>query len=120
MTSLDTDRLDMLRDLGPDGAAYVDRAIGNFQVSSVAAVEAVRRCIAAGDAAGMRAAAHKISGSALNLGAFFASAAAREIEALGTAGTTHGAAELVPALEEAMARARALLLSYQAERAASD
>lgn len=111
LEDLDTDRLDMLRGLD---ASYIDRAIGNFQVNSVTAVDAIRRHIAARDAKAMRAAAHKISGSALNLGAHFASEAARRIEVLGDAGTTAGALDLLPQLEDAMEHARALLLGYQA------
>ncbi len=111
---LDTERLDMLRDLDPGDTSYLDRAIGNFQVNSVSAVEALRERIAADDIDGMKAAAHKLAGSALNLGAPRAGEAAREIELLGDSGTTDGALDLLFELEAACERARELLLRYQA------
>jgi HPt (histidine-containing phosphotransfer) domain-containing protein len=120
VTELDTARLDMLRDLDPGSTAYLDRAILNFQVKSVAAVDAIRQHVLAGETAAMRAAAHRIAGSALNLGAAFAAATARKIETLGDVGTTDGALDLLPELEDAMERARELLLRYQGTYAAAE
>ncbi|MDP2772871.1 MAG: response regulator, partial [Nocardioides sp.] len=111
---LDVERLDMLRDLDPGNTDYLDRAIGNFSVNSVAAVETIRGHILAGDADKMRQASHKLAGSALNLGVQGSAAAARQLEWLGDTGTTDGALELVPALEEALDEGRALLRAYQA------
>ncbi len=114
IAGLDTERLDSLRDLDPGDTAYLDRAIGNFQVNSVAAVEAIRAAAAEGDAATLRARAHKIAGSALNLGVPRAGEAARALELASESGSTGGAAALLPELEESMAEGRALLLTYQA------
>ena len=114
IVGLDVERLDMLRDLDPGNTDYLDRAIGNFSRNSVAAVETIREHILAGDADKMRQASHKLAGSALNLGVQSSAAAARQIEWLGDAGTTQGALEMVPALEEALEEGRALLRTYQA------
>jgi PAS domain S-box-containing protein len=114
IVGLDVERLDMLRDLDPGNTAYLDRAIGNFSVNSVAAVETIREHILAGDADKMRQASHKLAGSALNLGVQGAAAAARQIEWLGDAGTTDGALEFLAPLEKALEEGRALLRSYQA------
>ncbi|GEP34301.1 hypothetical protein NSZ01_20690 [Nocardioides szechwanensis] len=114
IVGLDVERLDMLRDLDPGNTAYLDRAIGNFSVNSVAAVETIREHILAGDADKMRQASHKLAGSALNLGVQGSAAAARQIEWLGDAGTTDGALEMVAPLEKALEEGRALLRSYQA------
>ncbi|MDE0777747.1 MAG: response regulator [Nocardioides sp.] len=114
MSGLDTSRLDMLRDLDPGDTTYLDRAIANFQANSVNAEAAIIELIAADDVDGLRAAAHKIAGSALNLGIPRAGESARAIEQVASAGTTEGAGALVDELQAAMAEGRALLLAYQA------
>ncbi|MBU1800806.1 MAG: response regulator [Actinobacteria bacterium] len=114
IVGLDTDRLDMLRDLDPGDTTYLDRAIGNFQANSVTAEATITQLVAADDSDGLRAAAHKIAGSALNLGVPRAGAAARALEQVATTGTTRGAAELIGELHDAMAEGRRLLLAYQA------
>ncbi len=111
---LDTARLDMLRDLDPGDTTYIDRAIGNFQANSVAAVATIEGCVADGDLAGLKAASHKIAGSALNLGVHRAGEAARALELLANDQTTDGAEELLAELRDAMAEGRRLLLDYQA------
>ncbi len=111
---LDVERLDMLRDLDPGNTSYLDRAIGNFRTNSLAAVDLLRDLVMADDADKMRQAAHKLAGSALNLGVVGSAAAAREIEWLGDTGTTQGALELLATLETALAEGRVLLDHYQA------
>ncbi|MCD4527465.1 ATP-binding protein [Nocardioides sp. cx-173] len=110
---LDVERLDMLRDLDVGNTDYLDRAISNFTARSAAAVETIRGHILEGDADLMRQAAHKLAGSALNLGVERSAAAARQLEWLGDSGTTDGALDLVPALERALEEGRALLRAYQ-------
>jgi PAS domain S-box-containing protein len=112
--SLDIERLDMLRDLDEDNTTYLDRAIGNFMTNSRTGLDTIREAISAGDAAAMRAAAHKLAGSALNLGVTYAGEAVRTIEFLGDEGTVEGAEEKLPAVEAALARGREELLAYQA------
>ena len=114
IAGLDTERLDSLRDLEPGNTTYLDRAIGNFQVNSVAAVDAIRAAAADGDAATVRFRAHKIAGSALNLGVPRAGEAARALEIATDSGSTGDTTALLPELEESMAEGRALLLTYQA------
>lgn len=111
---LDTERLDMLRDLDPGDTTYLDRAIGNFLVNSRTAVDFIANAIGDGDYDSMRQAAHKLAGSALNLGVSAAGEAAREIEWLGDAGTIEGARELIPELERSLEQGRVALLTYQA------
>lgn len=116
---LDVERLDMLRDLDPGNTSYLDRAINNFRANSITAVETIREHVLAGDADQMRQAAHKLAGSALNLGVVTSAAAARELEWLGDSGTTDGAVDLLGPLEAALDEGRTLLSSYQATYAAS-
>lgn len=114
VAGLDTARLDMLRDLDPGNTTYLDRAIGNFQRNSAAAESAIAELVAADDGPGLTAAAHKIAGSALNLGAPRAGEAARALEHVANSGSTTGCDELLVELRVAMDEARELLLAYQA------
>ncbi|GEP40153.1 hypothetical protein NPS01_38160 [Nocardioides psychrotolerans] len=111
---LDVERLDMLRDLDPGNTSYLDRAISNFRANTLVVVETIREHVLSGDADKMRQAAHKLAGSALNLGVVRSAAAARELEWLGDAGTTDGGGDLLGPLEAALDEGRALLRSYQA------
>jgi PAS domain S-box-containing protein len=112
--ALDTDRLDMLRDLDEDNTDYLDRAIGNFLTNSHTGLDTIREAVAAGDAAALRAAAHKLAGSALNLGVTYAGEALRSLEFLGDEGTVEGAEDKLVVAETALARGRDELLAYQA------
>ena len=116
---LDVERLDSLRDLDPGDTTYIDRAISNFQVNSVAAVEAIRAALVEGDVTTVKARSHKIAGSALNLGIPRAGEAARAVEAAADEGLVKPTAALLDELAESMAEGRALLLTYQATYAGS-
>jgi CheY-like chemotaxis protein/HPt (histidine-containing phosphotransfer) domain-containing protein len=100
---LDLERLDMLRDLAPGNTSYLDRAIGNFDATSPEHLAAVRQAVVARDPAALLQAAHRLSGSAANLGVLEVAAAARGLEVLADGGSTDGAEELLeplgPALE---------------------
>ena len=111
---LDTARLDMLRDLDPGDTTYLDRAIDNFQRNSVEAVEAIRSHLLTGDLTALKAAAHKIAGSALNLGARRAGTSARALELAADTGSAQAAGILLAGLDETMGQARSLLRVYQA------
>ena len=79
---LDMHRLDELRGLDDpdDGTSYVDRAIANFLGSAEAHVATMEAAAAAGDEHELRTVAHRLAGSALNLGAVALGEAARAIE----------------------------------------
>ena len=104
----------MLRDLDPGNTTYLDRAIGNFLVNTHTALDTIREAIVSQDADALRAAAHKLAGSALNLGVPYAGESARQLELLADGETTDGADALLPELEESLERGRAALLAYQA------
>jgi HPt (histidine-containing phosphotransfer) domain-containing protein len=111
---LDVSRLDMLRDMGPGSTSYLDRAIGNFVANSPGQLTTIREAIAAGDVDGLQHAAHRLAGSAGNLGVVPVSEAARRLEHLADGGSTDDAAGIIPELLEALERGRAALLAYQA------
>jgi HPt (histidine-containing phosphotransfer) domain-containing protein len=110
---LDLERLDMLRDLDPESTAYLDRAIANFTSRVPESVGALHRAVARADAEALTQAAHRLKGSALNLGMPAVGHLAYELEMLGDAGRDDGAGDLLSALEEALGQAVARLREYQ-------
>lgn len=68
---LDLERLAELRELDDpdDGVSYLDRAIGNFLGGIDEQVAAMRLAADTGDTDQLRSVAHRVAGSALNLGA---------------------------------------------------
>jgi CheY-like chemotaxis protein len=111
--TLDLDRLDMLRDLDPGNTSYLDKAIGNFVARVPESVHAIRSASESRDHEALTYAAHRLKGSALNLGLPSVGHLAYELEMLGDTGTTDGAAALLEALEAALSRAVEEMLGYQ-------
>lgn len=110
---LDVDRLEMLLDLDPGSTAYLDRAIGNFVSRAPDSVHALRSAVAAADGEALTHAAHRLKGSALNLGLPAVGHLAHELELLGDSGSTVGATPLLEDLEDALSRSVAAVLDYQ-------
>jgi hypothetical protein len=110
---LDLDRLEMLRDLDPGNTSYLDRAIGNFVARVPEAVHTIRSAVAAQDHEGLTQSAHRLKGSALNLGLPAVGHLAHELELLGDSASTVGAPTLLGDLEEALSQAVAEVLGYQ-------
>jgi PAS domain S-box-containing protein len=111
--ALDLARLDLLRDMDPEDTSYLERVTGRFDASTVAAAADLRRAVADDDPAALRAHAHKLAGGAANLGAREVVPLARELEALGEAGTTAGASSVLARLETALDRARSGIRAYR-------
>jgi hypothetical protein len=111
---LDLSRLDMLRDMAPGNTSYLDRAIGHFVSNAPHALAAIRAAVHAGDAAALQQAAHRLAGSASNIGVVPVGTTARSLELVADSGTTEGAQELLGSLDEAISRGTAALLAYRA------
>lgn len=111
VAGLDVERLDMLRDMSPGDTTYLDRAIANFVANTPGQLEEIRTAVRAADAEALRASAHKLAGSASNLGVVDAAEAARVLELAESPG---GREDLVEVLERALAEGRDALLGYQA------
>ena len=87
--------------MGERAVALVDRAVQNFVSGFPTTADSVRRAVAAGDAAEVRALTHKLRGSASTLGATRVAAAAQELEDLADLGTVTGCELLVDRLASA-------------------
>ena len=115
---LDLERLAELRDLDDPGEArsYVDRAIGNFLVSAAGDLATMSAAAAAGDAHQLRAVAHRLAGSALNLGAVSLGQSARSVEECASTGALADAAAALPGLAVELSADLEALRSYQREQ----
>jgi CheY-like chemotaxis protein len=111
--ALDLARLDLLRDMDPGDTSYLERVTGRFEETTASAAVDLRAAVEGGDAAALRAHAHRLAGGAGNLGAIEVATLARELEALGDAGTTDGAVPLLAQLDTALDRARAGVRAYR-------
>jgi PAS domain S-box-containing protein len=115
---LDLRRLAELRELDDpdDGTSYVDRAIENLTHNAERDMAAMRTAAAEGDATMLRSSAHRLAGSALNLGAVSLGEGARSVEELVVNGAFDEAVAGLPALGKEMAADLAALRAYQREQ----
>ncbi len=111
---MDLGRLDMLRDMDPGNTTYLDRAIGNFVTGAETQLATIRDAVLAADADELLFSAHRLAGSAGNLGLVHARAALVALEQLADSGRVDGAAPLLGPAEHAVADGSAKLLDYQA------
>ncbi len=108
-TIVDLDRMRMLDSMRRDGTSLFERASANFAANAPGQLGDIRTAVAAADATALVATAHKLKGSALNLGLPLVGEAAFALENLGDTGTTDGAADLLSRLESELDRALAAL-----------
>ena len=115
---LDMDRLEELRELDDPGdqTSYVDRAIENFLTGAVEEVTTVTAAAAAGRLDVVSAVAHRLAGSAFNLGAGILGEVAREAEQHATGGSLPDVTAVLPRLHEAMTADLDALRAYQREQ----
>jgi two-component system sensor histidine kinase/response regulator len=106
---LDPVRRRMLEELSKDGITFFDRTAASFQTRVGDQVADIRAAIAANDAYRLQFTAHQLKGSAFNLGLPLVGATAARLEALGEAGRTAGAEDLLDRLVDDVAQAVAAL-----------
>lgn len=111
---LDQARLAMLLEMGPGAAALVDKAVTNFVAGADAALAEIRGAVEAADAELLRTSAHRLKGSALNLGAVAVGALCLELELQGGGGDPAAAERRLSELARALDAATAALRDYQA------
>jgi CheY-like chemotaxis protein/HPt (histidine-containing phosphotransfer) domain-containing protein len=107
---LDRSQLAELRALGGEASPdFMSELIGVFLSEGIAEVELIRGAAAGQDAAGMLTAAHRLKGSAMNLGCGALAEAADALESLGRAGTVEGAGPMLQRLSGAFEQTAAAL-----------
>ena len=114
---VDTERIAMLHEMVKDGVSLFQRSSGNFIAHAQDHLAAIGGAVDRADAAELMATAHKLKGSALNLGLPRVGAAAYELEERGREGRFDGAAAAYTLLAREMGLAVGAL---ERERAARD
>jgi PAS domain S-box-containing protein len=114
---LDLDRLEELREVDnpEDESSYVDRAITNFLGSAEGQLATIGAAAVSGNADQLSAVAHRLAGSALNLGAISLGEGAREVEEHVLNGSMAAAVAALPELAVRMAADLEALRAYQRE-----
>jgi signal transduction histidine kinase/DNA-binding NarL/FixJ family response regulator/HPt (histidine-containing phosphotransfer) domain-containing protein len=116
---LDPARLDELLSMGERAVPLVARAISNFVGGFDATWDELSTAARTGDASTLRAVAHRLKGSALNLGARRVAELCQELEDVGDTGTTEGVTPLLELLRAAGSSAVAALSAYESARIGS-
>ena len=112
-----SDRLDEIRALQASGGdRLLARVIGAYFNSAPGLVEAIANAVEKGDASALAAAAHPLKSSSALLGALRVSELCQELEAIGGAGSTEGASNLLDELRVEFARVRGALELYADEQ----
>jgi signal transduction histidine kinase/HPt (histidine-containing phosphotransfer) domain-containing protein/ActR/RegA family two-component response regulator len=111
--TLDVRRLEELAEMGADALPLVQRAIDNFVASMEPTVDELRTALAASDAGGLRSVAHRLKGSAANLGAARVAELALELELLAEDSLLGPAAQALEELAVAGEAACAALTGYR-------
>ena len=109
---LDPVRLQMLKDLEPDESSMLHRAVATFLERSPEALRQIRAAVGSGAAADVTQVAHKLKGSALNLGVPRVAALCAELQEIGESADLGRApkalALLTTELDDALSALRAL------------
>jgi signal transduction histidine kinase/CheY-like chemotaxis protein len=111
--TLDTGRLDELAEMGVSAVPLIERAIENFVGGAAESLELLRRALARGDVQLLRSTAHRLKGSAANLGAVRAAERAFDLEQLADSGDLDGAEVLLDELAGELRAASAALAGYR-------
>jgi len=111
---VDLERMRMLDSMRRDGTSLFERASANFTANAPGQLGEIRTAVEAADATALVASAHKLKGSAANLGLPLVGEAAFALENLGDSGTTDGADELLATLGEELDRGLAALAELAA------
>ncbi|QZY28838.1 PAS domain S-box protein [Nocardioides coralli] len=114
---LDLARIDMLHELVKDGLSLFQRSSGNFIAHAADHLTAIGAAVEAGDPEELTATAHKLKGSALNLGLPRVGEVARELEEQGRSGDLGASTAALSMLSREVQLAVAALERARAARA---
>ena len=114
---VDKVRIEVLRTMGKDEGVLLGRLEEAFLREAPASLAALRQALIDADASALREAAHRLRGSAANMGAVTVAAWSEQLETRASAHEFAGAGKLVEALETELERAtRVLRATVVAER----
>ncbi|HZR79500.1 MAG TPA: Hpt domain-containing protein [Candidatus Binatia bacterium] len=104
--------LGRLEEIAGDDQEFIDELLDTFVASTNELMVPLRAGVLSGDADAVQRESHRLKGSSGNIGAETLQARSLELEKLGRAGTTDGAAELLAAIEAEFVR----ICDFLAER----
>ena len=110
---LDPSRIEELLEMGEGAQVLVDRAVDNFVAGAPQTVSGLQSAVERRDGDELRALAHRLKGSALNLGAARVAEVSLALEESGREGRTDRAPALLVELEAALGEASAALATYR-------
>jgi len=113
---VDVSRIEMLHEMVKEGVSLFQRSSGNFIAHAQDHLTAIGAAVERGDPEELMASAHKLKGSALNLGLPRVGAAAFELEERGREGLLDGATAAYAALSREIGLAIAALEQERAAR----
>jgi PAS domain S-box-containing protein len=111
--TLDVGRLEELAEMGEAAFPLIQRAIDNFVDGIGESVAGLRAALSSGSGPELRASAHRLKGSAANLGAMRVAGLALELEQVAESGRIDEAGELVDELATALAEAAVALGDHE-------
>jgi CheY-like chemotaxis protein len=117
---LEVGRLEELAEMGAASFPLIQRAIDHFVADAEENVDVLQEQLSTGDAATLRSTAHRLKGSAANLGARRVAELALEVELLAESGRLADGERVVVALGAALGEACAALRDYRLEAASVD
>ncbi|HEX2894494.1 MAG TPA: PAS domain-containing protein [Marmoricola sp.] len=113
--TLDTGRLDELAEMGAAAFPLIQRAIDNFVGGIAPNLDELRADAGRSDAPSLRSHAHRLKGSAANLGALRVAELARQLEQAGADEQLDAADDLIACLASALAEVATELALYRLE-----
>jgi PAS domain S-box-containing protein len=117
---LDPSRLEELAEMGAASFPLIQRAIDHFVDDAADSARALLDQLGAGDATALRSSAHRLKGSAANLGAARVAELALEVELLAEDGRLAEAAPVVDRLHAALDEATGALRDYRLDAGSVD
>ena len=114
---VDVERFELLHEMVKEGVSLFQRSSGNFIAHAHDHLTAIRTAVDDADAEALTATAHKLKGSALNLGLPRVGHAAAELEEQGRAGRLEVSQAAYATLAREMEQALAALADARASRA---
>ena len=115
-TAIDAEVLAGLRDLAADDHAFLDDLFAVYVDQAEDVVRVLRGTLADGDRSRFGAAAHRLAGASLNVGALFVAAACQSIETAMVNASASPSASHIEAVEKELSRVIAAIATMAVAR----
>ncbi len=110
--AINAEAIDRLRELSDGNQNFLKDLFGMYHSDTTQRLASLRTAASAGDAGGLRRAAHAIKGSSLNVGALTLADLCQQVELLADSGVRDAVAGLVSQIEQEFERVKSELNQY--------